>query len=118
MPCKPRKKKEAAEKHKAAEEQRGYLLFGKDVTFSKLSSLLSQGAEIRDTRLGEDFDFEAYRNQYGKRAIPLFAIDPRGRVQVFVADGKLEPGRDWTLLSLVEPEGEEKTKTGNDSKQY
>lgn len=102
--------KDAPDKLIAAEEHRGYRLFGEDVTFSKLSSLLSQGAEIHDTRLSDDFSFEDFKNKYGKRATPLFAIDPRGRIQVFVVDGKLAPDTDWVVLSLIEPGEEEKEK--------
>lgn len=102
--------KDAPDKLIAAEEHRGYRLFGEDVTFSKLSSLLSQGAEIHDTRLGDDFSFEDFKNKYGKRATPLFAIDPRSRIQVFVVDGKLAPDTDWVVLSLIEPSEEEKAR--------
>ncbi len=102
--------KDAPDKLIAAEEHRGYRLFGEDVTFSKLSSLLSQGAEIHDTRLSDDFSFEDFKNKYGKRATPLFAIDPRGRIQVFVVDGKLAPDTDWVVLSLIEPSEEEKAR--------
>jgi NhaP-type Na+/H+ or K+/H+ antiporter len=102
--------KDAPEKLKAAQQHRGYLLFGEDITFSKLSSLISQGAEIHDTHLGEDFGFEDFQQQYGHRAIPLFAIDPRGRIQVFVANGKMVPQADWTILSLIEPTEDEKAR--------
>lgn len=102
--------KDAPDKLIAAEEHRGYRLFGENITFTKLSSLISQGAEIHDTRLGDDFSFEDFKHKYGKRATPLFAIDPRGRIQVFVVDGKLEPDSDWVLLSLIEPTEEEKAK--------
>ncbi|MDR9437854.1 MAG: sodium:proton antiporter, partial [Thiohalophilus sp.] len=102
--------KDAPDKLIAAEEHRGYRLFGEAITFSKLSSLISQGAEIHDTRLSDDFSFEDFKNKYGKRATPLFAIDPRGRIQVFVVDGKLAPDTDWVLLSLIEPSEEEKAR--------
>ncbi|MFP3874840.1 MAG: cation:proton antiporter [Thiohalophilus sp.] len=102
--------KEAPDKLIAAEEHRGYQLFGENITFTKLSSLISQGAEIHDTRLSDDFSFEDFKHKYGKRATPLFAIEPRGRIQVFVANGKLEPQADWTLLSLIEPTEEEKAR--------
>ncbi|MDZ7662043.1 sodium:proton antiporter [Thiohalophilus sp.] len=102
--------KDAPDKLIAAEEHRGYRLFGEDITFTKLSSLISQGAEIHDTRLSDDFSFEDFQHKYGKRATPLFAIDPRGRIQVFVVDGKLAPQADWTILSLIEPSEEEKAK--------
>ncbi|MGD8577563.1 MAG: sodium:proton antiporter [Thiohalophilus sp.] len=102
--------KEAPEKLKAGQYHRGYLLFGEDITFSKLSSMISQGAEIHDTKLSEDFGFEDFQEKYGKHAIPLFAIDPRGRIQLFVADGKMVPGSNWTILSLIEPTEEEKAR--------
>lgn len=102
--------KEAPEKLKADQYHRGYLLFGEDITFSKLSSMISQGAEIHDTKISEDFGFEDFQQKYGKHAIPLFAIDPRGRIQVFVADGKMVPGSNWTILSLIEPSEEEKAR--------
>jgi NhaP-type Na+/H+ or K+/H+ antiporter len=103
--------KAAAEKLKAAEPRRGYTLFGPDVTFTMLSSLISQGAEIHSTTLSDSFTFDEYRQQYGHKAIPLFAIDPRGRIQVFVAAGKLTPGADWTVLSLVQAEAKEEQKS-------
>ncbi len=102
--------KDAPAKLKAAEQHRGYLLFGENITFNKLSSLISQGAEIHVTRLSEDFSFEDFQQRYGHRAIPLFAIDPRERIQVFVANGKMAPQPDWTILSLIEPTEEDKTK--------
>lgn len=103
--------KDAPEKLKAAEQHRGYLLFGEDITFNKLSSLISQGAEIHATSLSEDFSFEDFQQRYGHQATPLFAIDPRERIQVFVAGGKMVPLAGWTLLSLIEPTEEEKART-------
>ncbi len=103
--------KDAPEKLKAAEQHRGYLLFGEDITFNKLSSLISQGAEIHATPLSEDFSFEDFQQRYGHQAIPLFGIDPRERIQVFVAGGKMVPLAGWTLLSLIEPTEEEKART-------
>jgi NhaP-type Na+/H+ or K+/H+ antiporter len=82
----------------------GYVAFGADVTFTRLSEALAAGAEIRETSLTESFDFDAYYRKYYKRAIPLFAIDPKGQLQVFTADTRIKPGPEWTLLSLVEPE--------------
>jgi NhaP-type Na+/H+ or K+/H+ antiporter len=111
--------KAGAEKLKAAEPRRGYTLFGTEVTFTMLSSLISQGADIRATTLSESFTFDEYRQQHGHKAIPLFAIDPRDRIQVFVADGKLKPGPGWTVLSLVQAEPQEKEDkvAGSDQKQ-
>ena len=84
----------------------GHIAFGKDVDFAQLSSLLSLDAEIRETKLSKNFDFDAYYKQYYKKAVPLFAIDVRGRLRIFDAekDLKAEPG--WTILSLIQKQEE------------
>ena len=74
------------------------------MNYARLVGALSNGAEIRETTLTESFDFDDYYRKYYKRAIPLFAIDARGRLHVFTAERKLVPGPEWILLSLVEPE--------------
>ncbi len=107
--------KEAGEKHRAAADRSGSPLFGDDVTYSKAASLIGQGAEMRAATLTENFDFEAYKEKNGRKAIPMFAIDPKDRIRVFTASGdtvKPEPG--WTVLSLVQPdEDKENRKSGN-----
>ncbi len=95
---------EAREKHAVSTRHGGYRLFREDMTYSRFASLLAKGAEIRATQLTEAFDFEAYLQTYDNRCIPLFAIDPRGRLHVFVAGGQLRPAAGWTVLGLVSPE--------------
>jgi hypothetical protein len=41
---------------------------------------------------------------HGERATPLFALDPKGRLEVFTAEAPLEPGAGWSLLALVDPD--------------
>ena len=91
-----------SERHQLAQEYRGYVLFGKELTFQKFASLLSQGAEIRATKLSEEYTFEVFQQQ-NKNAIPLFAINAKGRLQIFVEDGTFEPGAGWTLMALYQP---------------
>jgi len=94
------------EKHQQGAEKRGYILFNRDLTFSKLASLFARGAEIKATKITEEFAFEKFINTHGSNAIPMFAVDPNGRVQVFVDDGEFIPPAGWTLVSLfqeVEP---------------
>lgn len=103
-----------SEKHQLATEQRGYILFGPDITYGKFSSLLSQGAEIRSTRLSEEFDFTDFLATKGGDVIPLFAINPKGRLHAFLVNHELEPGPGWTLISLyTKPEKVEKKKKEN-----
>jgi NhaP-type Na+/H+ or K+/H+ antiporter len=83
----------------------GHLLFGQDITYAKLASLLSKGAKIRSTTLTEDFDFDAYRAKHGKGAIPLFAVKPRGSLHIFTAGDETKPAKDWTIISLFQADG-------------
>ena len=85
----------------------GYTAFGEDVSYERLAHALSIGAEIRETRLSENFDFDAYSRKYDKRAVPLFALDPKKRLHIFTAEQKVTPGPDWKVLSLIEPEAED-----------
>jgi NhaP-type Na+/H+ or K+/H+ antiporter len=82
----------------------GYVAFGADITYTRLSEALAAGAEIRETSLTESFDSDDYYRRYYKRAIPLFAIDPKRQLHVFTAETRIKPGPEWTLVSLVEPE--------------
>lgn len=103
--------REAPEKLRIAAQQRGYILFGKDVTYSRLAALLAQGAQLRVTRLTEAFNFDDYRARHGPHAVPMFAIDRHERLHVFVEGGELRPAEDWTVIGLVMP-GEEKPSVG------
>ena len=88
------------EKLQAARTHRGYTLFGEDVTFKKLSSLFKQGAKIHSTTLTDTYSFAEYKEQHSSKAIPLFCLDLKNRIHIFVANGKLSPATGWTILSL------------------
>jgi CPA1 family monovalent cation:H+ antiporter len=91
-------------KHVTAIGQFGRLLFGEDITFSKLASLISQGAEIRSTTLSEDFDYETFLKERAGKAIQLFAITAKGQVRVFTTASELKPGPGWKLITLATSE--------------
>jgi CPA1 family monovalent cation:H+ antiporter len=93
-----------ADSKQAAPLPAGQVAFGEDVTYARLTAAISVGAEVRETTLTESFDFDDYYRKYYKRAIPLFAIDPKGQLHTFTADNKPSPGPNWTVLSLVEPD--------------
>ncbi|MBL4611432.1 cation:proton antiporter [Halopseudomonas sp.] len=96
-----------AEKHKLGTEHRGHTLFDKGMSYSKLASLLSQGWEIRTTKLSEEFDFTHLAQLHEGKVVPLFAISPKGRLEVFVDEGVLDPKPGWQVLSLTPPKNEE-----------
>jgi CPA1 family monovalent cation:H+ antiporter len=81
----------------------GYRLFGEDVLYPKLASLVAGGAEVRRTRLSEEFDWSDYEAENGGRVIPLFAVTPEGRLRMFLAEEAVEPGPGWSVLALASP---------------
>ncbi len=94
-----------ADKHIVSTRHRGYELFGDNITYGTMAQLLRNGAEIKTTTLSEEFDFDAYMEKYGERSIPLFAIDSKERLHIFVTDGKMKPEKDWKVISMVRPDG-------------
>ncbi len=77
------------------------ILFSRDNTFSKLASFISQGAKIKQTNISENFTFQDYKQQYGKRAIPLFAFTTKGRLRFFLDGVDVVPENGWTIIALV-----------------
>jgi NhaP-type Na+/H+ or K+/H+ antiporter len=89
------------DKHSADTRHKGKFLFSDDMTFARLSSLMSQGAELRSTKLSEEFGFEDYLHAPDRSVWPLFAIDATGRLHVFSSDNKLQPQGGWSVIGLV-----------------
>jgi NhaP-type Na+/H+ or K+/H+ antiporter len=105
----------------------GHIAFGEEVSFTQLSKVLGKGGEIRSTGLSEEFGFDEYYKKYYRRAVPLFAISPRGKLYVYTADSDLNPVSGWTIISLIEkppetvveqaqPEAKQEVKKDNDDK--
>jgi CPA1 family monovalent cation:H+ antiporter len=92
-----------ADKYSVMASRRGRRAFAADLSLAKFSSLISQGHEIRVTRLSAEFGYAAYQEQHGGRAIPLLAWNDKGRVRVFGPDGDWAPGVDWSVASLFPP---------------
>lgn len=78
-------------------------LFSTDATAAALEDWLNQGAVVKSTKLTEIFDLTAYRKQHGDQALPLFVIDPAGRLTVVTADAAANPKPGDLLVSLVPP---------------
>ena len=78
-------------------------LFGEQVTYARIHDRLAQGHAIRATPLTASFDFAAFRDKWGKEAIPLFALDPKGMLRVFSTRETPHLDAGWTLISLLPP---------------
>jgi hypothetical protein len=96
----PASSEEDNQRKELAQPLRTNILFAKDATWSKLASLLGQGARIRSTQLTEEYDFEAYRISQKNGFVPLFALNEKGRLRVFSSDGQVEPQPGWTVIAL------------------
>tara|TARA_B100000959_G_scaffold123970_1_gene130150 strand:- start:40678 stop:41883 length:1206 start_codon:yes stop_codon:yes gene_type:complete len=87
-------------KHSVAPTRGGVMLFGKEITFSKMDAIIGDGAEIKSSKLTESFTFDDYLADRTS-AILIFAIDPKGRIQMFVENGEMKPTTGWIVASLV-----------------
>ncbi len=92
---------EKEDKHEVAAQHRGATLFSSEASYARLASLISQGAEIRRTRITDEFSFDAYLKVEDRHVLPLFAIDPRDRVHVFTAEAQPEPKPGWSVIGLI-----------------
>jgi CPA1 family monovalent cation:H+ antiporter len=72
------------------------------VTFSSLNkALVHDGWQVHSTTLSQTFDFSAYLQHYGQRVIPLFAITPKGKLEIFTVEQPLNPQPSWTIIGLA-----------------
>ncbi|UTF61330.1 sodium:proton antiporter [Gilvimarinus sp. DA14] len=89
-----------SEKHQVSNQLKGLPLFNPDLTYAKLASLIHAGAEIKTTKLTDEFSFDDLRRQDPDAQL-LFGINERGKLKPYLADEKFKPGAGWTILSLV-----------------
>lgn len=90
----------SSDKHRIAAGHQGHVLFNRLLTFGHLKQLIDNGAEIKNTKLSTEFGYQQFLDRNKGKAIPLFAISPKGRVDVFVENGKVKPEPGWSILSL------------------
>ncbi|WP_295389419.1 sodium:proton antiporter [uncultured Thiodictyon sp.] len=78
-------------------------LFGEQTTLERMQEGLDRGFTIRATPLTATFDFAAFSEKWGERALPLLALDPKGTLHIFATREQPQPLPGWTLLSLLPP---------------
>lgn len=80
----------------------GRRLFSPEATYEELDRRLDQGAVIKKTVLTQEFDYTAFRQQYGGRAIVMFVVSKNGKLQVCTADDPPTPVAGQKLISLID----------------
>lgn len=103
---KEKDKERSIVKSRKAISHDSHVLFGNEITYAKMASLISKGAKIKQTKLTENFSFADYLREHGRRVTPLFAFNPRKRLRFFTAAESLQPEMGWTIVALVQDEGD------------
>lgn len=75
-------------------------LFGKEVTYAKLASMLSKDARTKVTRITENYSFSQYRAD-NSNFIPLFYVDSRNVLTAITEKNASDIPTDVKLVSLV-----------------
>ena len=89
-------------KHKAAKRHHGQALFREQLSLDMFEHKLIHGSHIRSTPISDNFTFEQYMEQHNRDVMPLFAITPKGRLQIFTVDNSPKVASGWTIISLVD----------------
>tara|TARA_Y100001949_G_scaffold153464_1_gene140431 strand:- start:183 stop:1979 length:1797 start_codon:yes stop_codon:yes gene_type:complete len=98
------REKHTEDKHIVSTKHRGYELFSEDTDYGNLAYRLRNQAEIKSTQLSDEFTFEQYLKKYEGGIVPMFAIDDKQRLHVFVANGEMQPKPDWTIIAMIDKE--------------
>ena len=98
------REKHTEDKHIVSTKHRGYELFSEDADYGNLAYRLRNQAEIKSTQLSDEFTFEQYLKKYEGGIVPMFAIDDKQRLHVFVANGEMQPEPGWTIIAMIDKE--------------
>ena len=93
--------------------QPGHELFGKEVTYTKLTKYLGKGA-IATVELEKDEDLDTFKSR-NPGAILLFAVNPKGNVQVFTTARQPAVSQGWKLIAISEMFTPQPSETGTAS---
>lgn len=94
-----RSEEERSEKHVPARDDHG-ALFGPEQDYATLARQIADGAEIRQSKLKEEFNYAAMRKA-NPGMIPLLAWDADKRVQADATSINFTPKAGWTVMFLL-----------------
>ncbi|ENK3143775.1 sodium:proton antiporter [Vibrio alginolyticus] len=91
-----------SEKHSVAQEYHGKLLMGGNVSYTQLASMLSRGAEVKHTKLSDNFTYQDYLAHHkGSSVVSLFHVEEKGKIQFCDDPEQFEPTTTSTVVSLI-----------------
>ncbi|QEY25941.1 cation:proton antiporter [Neisseria zalophi] len=92
--------KSRPERHRSQQSFSSNYLFGKDMTYSKLASMVSKNARTKTTNITATYNYTQYQ-QDNKNAIPLLVIDKNGVMRVITTDFNSKSQTGYKLVALV-----------------
>lgn len=98
------------EKHHLGDHHKGRTLFGADITYGKLASLISRDATVRTTTITDEYSYEDWqRDNDSLQAILLCMLDKSGTLRWATENHPLKVNTNCIILYLALPkENEEK----------
>lgn len=82
----------------------GRFLVGRDFPFKSYVERFVRGAEVKATKLTDEFGWETYQQHNGDRATPLFLVTNAGQLRVFTAADSPKPSGGNTVIAIIDPE--------------
>lgn len=80
----------------------GRRLFGEEASFSRLAGMFEAGAELKVTRLSDEFGYQDFLDHYGERARPLFIVRGERKLEpVALQEEWSPPGDGDAVIALV-----------------
>ena len=76
-------------------------LFTDNMSYGKLTGYVNKGAQIKTTRISNEFTLNDYQQKYNGHLLPLCAIEPKGRVHMYTTTSNITPKADWRIVSLI-----------------
>lgn len=87
--------------HAAPPHLRGRSLFGPEMTYEHLDSLMQAGSVVKSTPLTNAFTYSDYLDHYDNRVVPLGLVTSDSKLIFFTDDIRPTPKAGQTIISLV-----------------
>ncbi len=87
-------------KHESALEMRGKRLFGDEITYKKLETILAENFEIKSTNITDEYPLNSYLKD-NPRALPLFVIHSAQDIRPVTNFEDLENESEYSLLAIA-----------------
>lgn len=91
-----------------SKEQRGRLLFDRQITFPAVVEMFGVHPTARVTRLTREFNYNAFLEMHGRTVVPVFLIRRKRDLYVFAQGATFTPQPGDTIISLADHTTREK----------